>query len=180
MIGLARPQIKLFADAQRDTDLWGVHSSQGLITHIAFAKGMWRWKGMQGFQRGDVVGLMLGCDAGTLIVKKNGVRLEVAITGLAREFRWAATLFDADSRSVRVAHNGTCGAVLIGEVAVPVKYTPARILTSNFPSRHTTSALLFFERIPSRPCFALVLRCHAQKSGQQSVGGGGGASGTEL
>jgi hypothetical protein len=35
------------------------------------------------FQEGDVVGLLLDCDAGTLAVKNNGARLGVAVTGLA-------------------------------------------------------------------------------------------------
>ena len=33
------------------------------------------WDGMHGFQQGDVVGLLLDCDAGTMDVKKNGMRL---------------------------------------------------------------------------------------------------------
>ena len=40
-----------------------------------------------------MVGLQLDCDADTLTVKKNGVRLGVAFTGLAGELCWAASLF---------------------------------------------------------------------------------------
>ena len=41
---------------------------------------------MEGFEQGDVVELLLDCDAGTLAVKKNGRRLGVAVTGLTGEF----------------------------------------------------------------------------------------------
>ena len=47
---------------------------------------------------GDVVGLLLDCDAGTLTVKKNGARLGVAFTGLAGELCWAASLYSKDDR----------------------------------------------------------------------------------
>ena len=48
-----------------------------------------------------MVGLLLDCDAGTLAVKKNGMRLGVAATGLKREFCWVALLFFKSS--VRIA-----------------------------------------------------------------------------
>jgi hypothetical protein len=44
-----------------------------------------QWEGQEPFKQGDVMGLLLDCDAGTLAVKKNGVRLGVAFTGLAGE-----------------------------------------------------------------------------------------------
>jgi hypothetical protein len=51
------------------------------------------WTGKHGFGAGDVVGLLLDCDVGTLTVKKNGKRLGVAATGLtggsAGRRRWA-------------------------------------------------------------------------------------------
>ena len=50
------------------------------------------WEGIQPFGCGDVVGLLLDCDAGTLAVEENGRRLGVAITGLMGELRWAVTL----------------------------------------------------------------------------------------
>jgi hypothetical protein len=50
------------------------------------------WEGQEGFDQGDVVGLLLDCDAGTLTVKKNGRRLGVAATGLAGEFCWVASM----------------------------------------------------------------------------------------
>jgi hypothetical protein len=56
---------------------------------------------MEGFRQGDVVGLLLDCDAGTLTVKKNGRRLGVAATGLTGEFCWAAVLYTM--ASVRIA-----------------------------------------------------------------------------
>jgi hypothetical protein len=54
-----------------------------------------QWQGQQGFGTGDVVGLLLDCDAGTLTVKKNGVRLGVAATGLTGELCWAASMIYA-------------------------------------------------------------------------------------
>ena len=54
----------------------------------------------------SVVGLLLDCDAGTLTVKKNGVRLGVAKTGLTGEWCRAASLCQrrgAETRSVRIA-----------------------------------------------------------------------------
>ena len=50
------------------------------------------WAGQQRFDKGDVVGLLLDCDAGTLTVKKNGVRLGVAATGLTGELCWAVCM----------------------------------------------------------------------------------------
>ena len=56
------------------------------------------WVGQKSFGAGDVVGLLLDCDAGTLAVKKNGVRLGVAFTGLTGEFCWAASLSAVNDR----------------------------------------------------------------------------------
>jgi hypothetical protein len=56
---------------------------------------------MQGFGVGDVVGLLLDCDAGTLTVKKNGQRLGVAATGLTGELCW--TVLMVGSGKVRIA-----------------------------------------------------------------------------
>ena len=62
------------------------------------------WDGQQRFGPGDVVGLLLDCDAGTLTVKKNGARLGVAATGLTGEFCWAAAMFDlGKAGAVRIA-----------------------------------------------------------------------------
>ena len=46
-----------------------------------------------------MVGLLLDCDAGTLTVKKNGVRLGVAATGLTGELCWAASMHYAGGGS---------------------------------------------------------------------------------
>ena len=59
------------------------------------------WGGREGFYTGDVVGLLLDCDAGSLTVKKNGARLGVAHTGLTGELCWAASL-DAMDDSVQI------------------------------------------------------------------------------
>jgi hypothetical protein len=40
------------------------------------------------FKHGNVMGLLLHCDAGTLTVKKNGVRLGVAATVADRPDGW--------------------------------------------------------------------------------------------
>ena len=42
------------------------------------------------FTRGDVIGLLLDCDTGTLTVKKNGVRIGESDTGLTGEIFWSA------------------------------------------------------------------------------------------
>jgi hypothetical protein len=56
---------------------------------------------MQGFDEGDVVGLLLDCGAGTLTVKKHGKRLGVAATGLTGELCWAVLMIGAGQ--VRIA-----------------------------------------------------------------------------
>jgi hypothetical protein len=68
---------------------WGLYDSSGSLIH---AGGYDQWAAQQGFTQGDVVGLLLDCDAGTLTVKKNGARLGVAATGLTGELCWAAAL----------------------------------------------------------------------------------------
>ena len=49
-----------------------------------------------------MVGLLLDCDAGTLAVKKNGVRLGVAPTGVTGEVCWTTTLSGTGATSVRI------------------------------------------------------------------------------
>jgi hypothetical protein len=97
-VGVARPQIELLTHGLYSNDFWGVHSYRG-DSNQPFPTS---WDGMQGFKQGDVVGLLLDCDAGTLTVKKNGVRLGVATTGLTGEFCWAATLYGAATPTVRI------------------------------------------------------------------------------
>jgi hypothetical protein len=73
---------------------WGIDSSNGKIHGLRMPDA---WEGQEGFNQGDVVGLLLDCDAGTLTVKKNGRRLGVALTGLAGEFCWVASMASANS-----------------------------------------------------------------------------------
>ena len=65
---------------------WGLRNSSGTLHHA----GGQEWAGQQSFTKGDVVGLLLDCDAGTLTVKKNGKRLGVAVSGMTGELCWAA------------------------------------------------------------------------------------------
>jgi hypothetical protein len=51
--------------------------------------------GLRCWRRGRAA--RLDCDAGTLTVKKNGVRLGVAFTGLTGELCWAASLYYEDN-----------------------------------------------------------------------------------
>jgi hypothetical protein len=90
MVGLARPDIDVHKPNAFTRDkIWGLHLNTGSMFH---AGGCKIWIGRQGFGKGDVVGLLLDCDAGTLTVKKNGKRLGVAATGLTGELCWAAAL----------------------------------------------------------------------------------------
>jgi hypothetical protein len=89
-VGLARPDIDVQKpDAYKLKQFWGLHTGNGYLYH---AGGCNLWAGKEGFEQGDVVGLLLDCDAGTLAVKKNGKRLGVAATGLTGNFCWAAAL----------------------------------------------------------------------------------------
>ena len=52
---------------------------------------------MQGYRTGDVLRLLLDCDAGTLTVKKNGTLLGVAVTsGLTGDLCWAVAVHTAE------------------------------------------------------------------------------------
>jgi hypothetical protein len=91
-LGLARPGI----DEQRTTifdsdQFWGLYSilPGNLDTEN---RENWKTPKERKFVTGDVVGLLLDCDAGTLSVKRNGKRLGVAATGLTGKFCWAAAL----------------------------------------------------------------------------------------
>jgi hypothetical protein len=105
-LGLARPGIDVDCVGALNTDqFWGIRSNsdnnygEGHLLHCATVH---RWEGQQGFRVGDVVGLLLDCDAGTLTVKKNGKRLGVAATGLAGKFCWAAALCNFGGGARRV------------------------------------------------------------------------------
>jgi hypothetical protein len=98
-VGLARPDIDVQKlDAYKWDKFWGLYGTGGALHHAGRFDG---WAGRQRFGKGDVVGLLLDCDAGTLTVKKNGKRLGVAATGLTGEFCWAAAPYR--SGSVRIA-----------------------------------------------------------------------------
>jgi hypothetical protein len=100
-VGLARPDIDVQkVDVWTRDKFWGLHSNRGALYHEGRCDG---WAGQQGFVKGDVVGLLLDCDAGTLTVRKNGARLGVAATGLMGEFCWAVALWRSPG----------CGAVRI-------------------------------------------------------------------
>ena len=98
-LGLARPGIGIEENNVHLTDqFWGLHHPKGPLLHKAMVT---HWEGMQGFEQGDVVGLLLDCDAGTLTVRKNGQRLGVAATGLTGELCWAVLMIGAGK--VRIA-----------------------------------------------------------------------------
>jgi hypothetical protein len=95
VIGLALAEIDVTQKNAFVRDgFWGIDSSNGSL--IGKRRAAFRipeaWEGQEGFKQGDVVGLLLDCDAGTLSVKKNGRRLGVAATGLTGEFCWAASM----------------------------------------------------------------------------------------
>jgi hypothetical protein len=99
-VGLARPDIDVQKlDAYKRDKFWGLHGTGGELMHAGVPDG---WAGQQGFDKGDVVGLLLDCDAGTLTVKKNGKRLGVAATGLTGELCWAAALCNFGGGARRV------------------------------------------------------------------------------
>jgi hypothetical protein len=86
-VGLARRGIDVDEDAFLSSEFWGLDALRhGTLSYGE--GGMVKekdWEGMEGFGAGDVMGLLLDCDAGTLTVKKNGRRLGVAHTGLEAE-----------------------------------------------------------------------------------------------
>jgi hypothetical protein len=92
LLGLARPGVDVNTESAWLTDTfvgWG--DGGGCI----YTEGDERhWDGQAGFEKGDVAGLLLDCDVGTLAVRKNGARLGVAHTGLTGEWCWAAAMGD--------------------------------------------------------------------------------------
>jgi hypothetical protein len=98
-VGLARPDIDVrTGDAYKRDNFWGLYGGGGRLHHAGEPKP---WTGQTGFKQGDVVGLLLDCDAGTLAVKKNGKFLGVAATGLAGALCWAVSMY-ADA-TLRIA-----------------------------------------------------------------------------
>jgi hypothetical protein len=93
-LGLAGPDIDVDKpDSEERDGFWGIRSYDGGGAHDG---NFTRWEGQEGFEQGDVVGLLLDCDAGTLAVKKNGAQLGVAVTGLTGELCWVTSLFRAE------------------------------------------------------------------------------------
>ena len=101
LLGLARPELDVNGPGAYLTDQFlGISTFDGTIMTDG---GKYEWDGMEGFEYGDVVGLLLDCDAGTLTVKNNGVRLGVARTGgLAGQWCWAASAEHTDNE-IRIA-----------------------------------------------------------------------------
>jgi hypothetical protein len=104
MVGLARPSIDVSeANAFQGSGFWGIYHDDGDMHQAGDAEA---WEGQQGFQAGDVVGMLLDCEAGTLIVKKNGKRLGVAATGLTGELCWAVCICETASVAIVSADAG--------------------------------------------------------------------------
>jgi hypothetical protein len=97
-VGVTRPGVDV--NSQVGESFWGLSSEDGKFVHSGKLHS--RWEGQQPFEKGDVVGLLLDCDAGTLTVKKNGARLGVAATGLTGELCWVAALLRCGTM-VRIA-----------------------------------------------------------------------------
>jgi hypothetical protein len=102
-VGLARPVIDVRTISAFMADkFWGLFGGsclcEGDLLHAGKAN---QWTGQKPFGTGDVVGLLLDCDAGTLAVKKNGKRLGVAATGLTGELCWAASI--SGDATIRIA-----------------------------------------------------------------------------
>jgi hypothetical protein len=99
-VGLARLDIDVptTRDAYARDKFWGLYGIGGDLYHGGGAKS---WTGQESFGTGDVVGLLLDCDAGTLAVKKNGKLLGVAATGLTGELCWAASI--SGDATIRIA-----------------------------------------------------------------------------
>lgn len=107
-LGLARPDIDVDErdsedDSEDGDNFWSVVSDGGGAV-IGTPDGVGahdgdftEWEGQEGFGTGDVVGMLLDCDAGTLTVKNNGERLGVAFSGLIGELCWAASLYFKDN-----------------------------------------------------------------------------------
>jgi hypothetical protein len=102
-VGLARPDIDVHVGRVNTQEkFWGLYTYNGTLFHQNQNLPGRDWVGQKSFGAGDVVGLLLDCDAGTLAVKKNGVRLGVAATGLTGKLCWAVALYQAGDSPGRI------------------------------------------------------------------------------
>jgi hypothetical protein len=95
-IGVVDPTVSL--------DITRVHNVHGYMNGSKFrgiyhksgssegAMGHCEWDEPQSFGEGDVMRLLLDCDAGTVMVKKNGVLCGALASGLTGDLCWAACL----------------------------------------------------------------------------------------
>jgi hypothetical protein len=104
MVGLARPYIGVSeADAYNSDQFWGVYHHDGSMYQDGCREA---WEGQEGFQAGDVVGLLRDCDAGPLPVTPTGQRLGVAATGLTGHLCWAVCICENASVAIASADPG--------------------------------------------------------------------------
>jgi hypothetical protein len=59
---------------------------------------------MNGFGVGDVVGLLLDCDAGTLTVEKNGAHRKSGADRTDGGFCWGVPMYEEDAVHIAVAN----------------------------------------------------------------------------
>eukprot|EP01046_Picozoa_sp_COSAG06_P039125 COSAG06_NODE_4586_length_4125_cov_1.861401_2_plen_513_part_00 len=108
LIGVGRPTLDPNAvDAWRRADFWGIfNGDDGVLFHNSITDQPWH--GMEGYETGDVLRLLLDSDAGTLTVKKNGTLLGMAVTkGLTGDLCWAVSYYyagegEGDEASVHI------------------------------------------------------------------------------
>lgn len=78
---------------------WGVENHNGRMRWSSTGRKRFEaWEGQQGFRKGDTIGLLLDCDAGSLTVYKNGDQLGVAVR-------------DGQYGLQALAHGGLCWCV---------------------------------------------------------------------
>ena len=59
------------------------------------------WEGMEGITTGDILGMLLNLDEGTLTVYKNNRRLGVMKDGLSGPYCWYAAVFQRGSVAIK-------------------------------------------------------------------------------
>jgi hypothetical protein len=98
MVGLARPGVNPQQDSIfKSNDFWGWHSDGRCLHNVEMDAARER-----PYVQGHVIEMLLDCDAGTLTIRKKeqatGMKnlgwekTGVAVTGLAGEFCWAASM----------------------------------------------------------------------------------------